>query len=272
MNTKFVLLAASALVMLQPTLSFAELEKSENEARSEAASSGEISKDAKEAWKDIKHDAKEVSKEVKAFFIGEDESIQPKEMTYLRVSSASGIIGSNVFNYKDVRVGTVKDIIVNSSGQANMVIIADGEFPGFDGKLVAFPFADITKQEDSGDVIAPISEKAIDRAVEFNYAKGTEKSKVRYMPKGGYSVSKILSGNILSSTNKKVGVIEDIYFKGGNANMIIIGFDKVMGMGGKKVVTEYYPTTIINDKNNLDIKLSAKQSSSLAHYKSVVNE
>ncbi len=271
MYSKYYILAVSAIALLHPSVSFAE-SKSTNEARSEAASSGDLSKDAKAAWKDIKHDAKEASKEMKAFFVGEDESVPAKEMSFMRASSASGMIGSPVYNGKKERVGTVKDIIVSSTGQADMVIIADGEFPGFDGKLVAFPFADISKQETSGDIIAPLSEEAIKAAAEFNYVPDTGNTKVRYIPEGGYSVAKILDGHIISSTKEKVGSVDDVYFKGGNASMVIIGFDKIMGMGGKNVVAEFSPTTIVRDDKTLDVQLSAKQSASLANYKTAVSK
>lgn len=272
MDSKYYILAVSAIALLQPSASFADSMKSSNEVRAEAASSGDISKDAKAAWKDIKHDAKEASKEIKAFFVGEDESVPAKEMSFVRASSASGIIGAPVYNGKKERVGTVKDIIVNSTGQADMVVIADGEFPGFDGKLVAFPFADISKQEPSGDVIAPISEATIKAASEFAYTPDTGKTTVRSIPEGGYSVAKILDGNILSSTKEKVGSVDDVYFKGGKASMVIIGFDKIMGMGGKNVVADFGPTTIVRDADTLDVQLSPKQSASLAKYKTVVSK
>ena len=271
MHSKYYILAVSAIALLQPSASFAE-SKSANEVRAEAATSGDISKDAKAAWKDIKHDAKEASKEIKAFFVGEDESVPAKEMSFMRASSASGIIGAPVFNGKQERVGTIKDIIVNSSGDADLAVIADGEFPGFDGKLVAFPFADISKKETSGDVIAPLSEKAIEAAAEFAYEPGTGKGKVRYIPEGGYSVAKLLDGHIVSPTKEDVGSVDDIYFKDGEASMVIIGFDKVLGMGGKNVVAEYAPTKIVNDGKTLDIQLSAKQSVALANYKAVANK
>lgn len=272
MKTKYYLLAVSAFALMQPTLSMAESMKSNNEVRAEAATTGDVKTDVKKAWKDIKHDAKEVSKEVKGWFLADDESVPAKEVSFMRTSSASGIIGSPVFNHKDVRVGTVRDIIVNAKGDADLVVIADGEFPGFDGKLVAFPFADITKQGNDGDVIAPLSETGIDVAAEFEYSPNTGKAKVKFVPEGGYSVAKILGGDVLSSTNEKVGSVEDVYFKGGDANMLIIGFDKTLGMGGKNVVAEYAPTKLVRDGTDLDIQLSAKQSAALANYKKVVSK
>lgn len=270
MNTKYCILAVSAIALLHPSASFATSQKSANEVRAEEATTGHITTDAKEAWKDVKKDAAHASKEIKAFFVGEDEKVPAKEISYARASSASGIIGSAVYNGKKERVGTVKDIIVDSKGKADAVVIADGEFPGFDGKLVALPFADITKKEPSGDVVAPLTEEDIKAAAEFNYEPGTGKTKVRYVPEGGYSVAKILDGDVLSSTKEKVGSVDDVYFKGGDASVLIIGFDKIVGLGGKNVAAEFAPATVIKDGSTVDVQLSAKQSASLASYKTSV--
>ena len=271
MNSKHLILAVSAVALLQSAGAFADSAKNPNEVRAEEASTGHVTTDAKKAWKDIKHDAKEATKEVKAFFMGEEENVPAKEMTFKSTSSASGLIGSPIYNSKDVRVGTVKDIIINESGKADFAVIADGEFPGFDGKLVAFPFTDITTKTADGDVIAPLSEKVIDAAAEFKYEADADKA-VKIVPKGDYSVAKLLDGEVLSATKEKIGSVEDIYFKGGEASMVIVGFDKVMGMGGKHVVADFAPATVVNDGSDLDIQLSAKQSSSLAHYKTVATK
>jgi purine-nucleoside phosphorylase len=43
-------------------------------------------------------------------------------------------------------------------------------------------------------------------------------------------------------------------------------------LGGKNVVAEYGPTTLVRDGTDLDIQLSAKQSAALANYKKVVSK
>jgi ribosomal 30S subunit maturation factor RimM len=185
------------------------------------------------------------------------------------------MIGAHVFNYKDERVGTIKDIIVDSQGNADMIVIADGEFPGFDGKLVAYRYGDMVNLNITnvgGDIISPITEKNIDKASEFSYEFKTGESLVRYIPDGGYSVAKILAANVMDSENQKVGTVSDIYFKQGKADMIIISFDKVLGLGGHKAATAYKASKVIFDGDDLSIKLSANQSTSLANFKTKVRK
>lgn len=265
-NKSTYLAAVSAVALLVPGYAMAEV-KSQNEIRAEEATTGDVKKDVKKAWADVKHDAKEVSKQFEAYFLSDDEKVPAKKMSYDAVSSAGGMIGSSIVNYKGVRVGTLKDIIVNSSGEADMIVIADGEFAGFDGKLVAYTYTDIVKKDANGDIIIPISEKMIDKAAEFSYVADSGKSIVRYVPKGGYSVEKILKGNVLNHNDEKVGVVEDIYFKGGEADQIIIGFDKVLGMGGSKVAANYDPANIVFDGESLHVELTPKQSVALSNYK-----
>lgn len=270
-SKKSYMLAVSALALIATSPAFAET-KPANEVRAEAATTGSVKQDVKNAWKDMKHDANEVKKEFEAFFLSDDEKVPAKKTVYATASSASGIIGSPVVNYKDERVGTVKDIIVNANGNADMVVIADGEFPGFDGKLVAFSYSDISTKNKSGDVIAPISEKMIDKAAEFSYVAETGKSIVRYVPEGGYSVSKIMKGDVLNNKDEKVGTVDDIYFSNGEVDLIVIGFDKTLGMGGDKVAANYDPTNIVFDGDALHVELTAKQSVALSNYKKSISK
>lgn len=267
-------MAASLMAILSSSPSYAEM-KSPNEVRSEESSTGSIKTDAKNAMKDIKHDAKIIGKNIEAFFLSEDVKIPAKKMILEQVSSASGMIGARVFNYKSERVGTVKDIIIDGQGNADMIVIADGEFPGFDGKLVAYKYSDMVSHnigKVGGDVISPITEKNIDKASEFSYESKTGDSLVRYIPDGGYSVAKILTANILNDTNQKVGTVSDIYFKQGKADLIIIGFDKVLGLGGYKGATAYNASKVMFDGDNLTVQLSENQSASLVNYKKMVRK
>lgn len=113
------------------------------------------------------------------------------------------MIGSPVVNAKQERVGTVKDIIVDKDGNASMLIIADGEFPGFDGKLVAFDYNVISRLNADGDVIAPISEENLSKAAEFSYDPNAKADgKICLIPGQGYSVEKLLKANCLSQSIK----------------------------------------------------------------------
>lgn len=268
------ILAISALAILSSSMvpmAYADSAGTEATANAEIKakenSTGDFTTDAKKAWKDIKQDTKQAYENIKAFVISEKEGVTGQETTIERRSSASGMIGSPVYNEKKERVGTVKDIIVNSDGKANMLVIADGEFPGYDGKLVAFDFTSVVQNDEKGDFMIPLSETVIDSVAEFSYEPKTEKSLVRAIPEGGYSVAKLLDGKLLNDKNETVGNIDDIYFQGGAAKMVVVGFDKVLGLGGKHAAMSYNLMSLVYNGNELNLQLSPSQAAMLESYK-----
>lgn len=237
----------------------------------EPKTTGSVEKDVKRAWKDIKQDSKTVYNNFKATVINENDKTPTfKTVDVNTRTSASGIIGKPVYNGKDERIATVKDIIVDKNGRATSVILADGEFPGLDGKLVAFDYGIITKLDKDGDVIVPLTEETLNNAVEFSYVdSGT--SNVRALG-ANYSVAKLLDGDLVDEAHKDIGDVEDITFRSGKANQLIVSFDKVLGMGGGKAALNYAAAKVVNedgdaDDNDLDFQMSASQAARFEAYK-----
>lgn len=272
MNTKPLLLAISAVALMQSGLAYAET-KSANEIRAEESTTGNMKEDAKKAWKDVKHDAKEAAAEIKAFFVSEDETVPAKETTYGPVSAASNIIGAEIVNYKNDKIGKVKDIIVDGTGHPQMVIVADNDIPGFDGKLVAFDYTSAFTPNADGDVLSSVSEENLKNAKEFSYdADDAKDPKVVTLSAGDYSVEKLLGADVYNAAGEKIGDVDNIYFKGGAASLVIIDFDTIMGMGGDKVAVDYSPLKLTNHDDKLTYTLSDKQSASFEAYKKSVKK
>lgn len=260
---KTLLAAASVIALMASSPALADT-NANNQTPAEASTSGNITKDAKKAWNNMKEDASEAYEDIKAVFI--DEETRPVVINSRH--TASGMLGKAVYNGRQERVGTVKDIIVDGNGEASMLVIADGEFPGYSGKLVAFDYDIISRQNAEGDVIAPISEENIDKAAEFSYDRNAQSDgKVRIIPDNGYAVSKLLEGQLLSAEGQNVAEIENISFKNGKAQDLIVGFDKVLGMGGKYAALNYDAAKIIHDGDDLDFKLTPKQTAQFEAYK-----
>ncbi len=238
----------------------------------EPKTTGSVEKDVKRAWKDIKHDSKTVYNEFKATVINEtDKTPTFKKVDISTRMTADGIIGKPVYNGKNERIATVKDIIVDKSGKATSVILADGEFPGYDGKLVAFDYGVITKLDKDGDVVVPLTEETIKNAVEFSYDKDASGEKVRTLG-ANYSVAKLLDGDLVDQNNDDIGDVEDISFRNGKANQLIVSFDKVLGLGGDKAALNYSAAKVIHEDNDaqdddLDFQMSANQSARFEAYK-----
>jgi sporulation protein YlmC with PRC-barrel domain len=233
-------------------------------------STGDFSKDVDNAWKDMKHDASEAYEDIKATIVGKKD----KDGTYSTFTinsrmTADGMIGNPVRNGKGESIGTVKDIILDSNGKAIMVVVADGEFVGL-GKKVAFDYNAITRVNADGDVIMPLTEEMIDTAATFSYDQKDSDKDVRVIPSNGYSVSKLLDGQLVNPKKETVAQIDNIVFRNGRADQLIVGFDKILGMGGEKAALAYRDAQLIPDGDGYDFQLTANQAAEFDAYKQTV--
>jgi len=218
--------------------------------------------------KGIGNAAKEAYEDVKAAVIDEDGSKNTINISTRQ--TAEGMIGHSIYNNRGEAIGKVHDIILDSDGNAAMVIVADGDLFGL-GKKAAFDYEVITNQNADGDFIAPLTEAMIDRATEFSYDVSDASDKVRVMPSGGYSVNALLEGQVVDPQNKKIAEVEDISFEGGKASRLIVGFDQILGLGGKKAAMGYGEARVVRDGDGYDFKLSANQAAQFEAYTKSVN-
>lgn len=231
-----------------------------------AQSTGDITKDAKKAWTEMKKDAKSAYEEIEAALMDENEkNMAFKSVRISTQTTANGMIGEPVHNAQE-RVGTVKDIILNRDGKPVMVIVADGDFFGL-GKLAAFDYASMVKVGPDGDIMMPLTEEAIDRAAEFSYDREDYSETVRVIPSNGYSASKLLNGQLIDTKGKTLGQIDDIQFRGAQASHLIVGFDKVMGLGGENAAMKYTAAKVVQDGDDYDFQLNADKTAQFEHYK-----
>ncbi len=272
MNKSVLMATAAILTASLPQMAYAEMTaKSQSELRAEAATTGNIVKDADKAAADMKHDFKEAAKEIKAFFLSEDEKVKPELVSYAGLSSASGILGAEVHNTANVRVGRMEDLIVDSQGNIKGVIVADNDIPGMKGKLVMLPYERVSRQDKTGDIITPLTEEVIKDAKAFTYDPSGEPTET-HLVKGQYSVKGILDGAVVDKNGTNLGAVDDLYLKGGKVDSVIIGFDKVVGLGGEDVAVSYAPTTLSPQGDRTDVVLTTKQAAAFGAYKATATK
>lgn len=272
MNKSVLMATAAILTASLPQLAQAEMTvKSQSEIRAEAATTGNIVNDADKAAADMKHDFKEVTKEIKAFFLSEDEKVKPELVSYAGLSSASGILGAEVNNAANVRVGRMEDLIVDSQGNIKSVIVADNDIPGMKGKLVMLPYERVSRQDKTGDIITPLTEEVIKDAKAFSYNSTGDATETNLV-KGQYSVKDILDGSVIDKNGTNLGAVDDLYLKGGKVDSVIIGFDKIVGLGGEDVAVSYAPTTLSPQGDRTDVVLTTKQAAAFNTYKATATK
>lgn len=256
-TVSLIALLASAPVMADTTKTSADVK-----------TSGSVSTDIDRAWKDIKEDTSQAYDNIKGVFIDDSADSVAKPVVIDSRHTATGMIGKPILNGNKERVGTLKDIIVDANGEARMIVVADGGFPGFDGKLVAFDYSLISRQNAEGDLIAPLSETNIDKAAEFSYdLKESSDVKLRIIPTNGFSVAALLDGQMINAQGENVAEIDNISFRNGKANQLIVGFDKVLGLGGKNAVIDYADAKLVRNEGQLDFQLSPSHAAQFEVYK-----
>ncbi|MBI1301916.1 MAG: hypothetical protein GC137_09710 [Alphaproteobacteria bacterium] len=283
MNKTF-LTAVSAIAIMGATPAFADTNspqtnKTNAEARSES-STGSISKDAQKAWENTKKDVSEAAEDVseaaedaynnaKQALNDDDNTAEFKKISIDSNSMANNIIGQPVYDTQGSRVAKVHDIILDKYGNAEMVILVDGDFTGL-GKLVAFQYDVITTRSEDGDIVAALNEKMIDTAASFSYEDSDSKN-VRVMPKNGHSVSELLDGKLVTPEGETLANVENLVFRNGQADMLVVSFDQTLGLGGEKAAISFADTDLDKKGDSTNFKLSVSESSQFKQFKKTVN-
>lgn len=270
--TRLLLGAASVLALMAIAPAFAE-EKSSvlDVTKQKVVNSVEAASDAAaEAAVNASKAMEETYEDIKASLIDKNEKVDVSVVTVNSRYTANGMIGRTIYNWKGEGVGKVHDIILDRQGNPAMVIVADGEIFGM-GKKVAFDYGIVTTRDENGDVIAPISENMIDKRSEFSYDPKDASATVRVLPSDGYSVNALLDGQLVDPGRTTVADIDNIVFRNGKAALLIVSFDKILGMGGDKAAVAFGDATIVKDGDDAyDFQLSAPQAARFETFKKAV--
>jgi sporulation protein YlmC with PRC-barrel domain len=281
--TKKLLIAASVIAIMAGAPAFAETSANTSadvKVETNTQANPSLKEDAKHAWENTKEAtskaadktakaAEDAYENIKATFIDEDKKASDT-LTVDARGTAQGMIGQPVIDTSGKKIATVKDIILDNEGEAELVVLADGGFMGIGSKLAAFDYDLVSQRNEDGDVIMPISQETLDKVAPFSYeAKDAEKdAKTRVIPADGISVAELLDGQILNTEKKAVAEVDNISFSNGEASQIIIGFDKTLGLGGEKAAVGFDNVDVVREKDKkVDVQLSAKQAANFENFK-----
>lgn len=179
--------------------------------------------------------------------------------------TAKGMLGQPVYNENGERVARVKDIILNAQGDAELVVLADGDFTGL-GKLAAFEYDAITRQTQEGDVIATVTERVMDQAQPFNYDSVTSNDQSNTMFAKMFSVAELLESELRNANGEQVAEVDNISFANGEAQEIVVGYDKTLGLGGKQAAMNFGAPQIVMDGDEPQFRLSQSKSQQFEAY------
>jgi sporulation protein YlmC with PRC-barrel domain len=278
MTTKKLMLATSLVALLAagPALAATPQSNNPDTPPTQTVTKEEI----KKGWSDTK---KSVSKaadktgdaiertydKVKASLLDKDANVIKQPVEIDKRMTAAGIIGQAVYGEDGKHVADVEDIILDSNGDAKLIVVKNGAFLGLGGKLAAFDYNAITNRSSDGDVIMPITQKTIDSVAEFSYDADAGNNKVRVLPQNGYSVARLLDGNLIGTDGKDVADIDNVAFRNGKASLVIGSYGKVLNMGGDNVALDFDSTQLVRNTSgsNVDLKLSPAQTMAVNNLK-----
>jgi sporulation protein YlmC with PRC-barrel domain len=277
MNFK-VLMTASVLAFMAASPAMAGDTKAG--ASTTTTTTTTVGQDVKDTISDVANKVGEagenVYQEIKYTFFGNDTMDQGVVVTVNRHATANGIIGEPVLNTRGERVGTMRDIILDANGKAVVAVVSDAEVIDIAAKTTAFDYALIMRQDQNGDIIMPLEEETIENARSFSYdLDDAGKADVVTPPASGYSVRELLDADVENERGDDVAEVENIVFRNGKADTLIVTFDKVLGMGGKTAALAFADVRAVREddsddddfSDDVDFQLSAAQSTRFEAFK-----
>lgn len=221
---------------------------------------GQINEQKVEKALDDAGDAvEEAYRDMRDFFDGNHSVQDTKTVGIAANQTATGMIGQPVTDAAGKRIGKLHDIIIDRDGNARMVVVSDGGILGLGNKMAAFDYGVVIKRNNDGDVISTLNQAALDNVAEFSYDTKKTGNNVRVMPTGGISVAKILDAELLNPENKAVAAVDNVVFRNGQADMVIVTFNKILGLGGEKAAMSYDSLALVENDKDVDFRLTAQQ-------------
>lgn len=272
---KLLLSAVSATALLvSASTAYAEEQRTTHEDNMPHVTSEEL----KEGWENTKDavsetatDAKNATKkaygDIKAAILNGDEVTSASMVTIVEHNTASYLIGQQVVNDKKEPVAKVNDIIINKDGNAQMVVLGDGNITGW-GKQVAYDYDVIAVTNPDGVVFAPLSEDMISMAKDFSYDHDdTQDKETLVIPMHSYSLNDVLGQNITDQSGKFLAKIEDATVTNGAIDSLIISYNQTLGLGGERVALAFDDVSSVEKDGALHFQLDAQKSAQFEVFK-----
>lgn len=194
-------------------------------------------------------------------------SVELNDVNVAQNNSADFLIGKAVMNASGDRIGTVHDLILSDTGSVDALIIADGGRMVFGDKKAAFDFSVINGRDSNGGVLTSITQDQIDQAKNFDYdVTAQADATTQIKAPGQTSARELLGAKITGPDDKRVGTVRDIALNGNDVSKVIIAYDQILGLGGKRAAVDYSGLSVSPDnKGRPSVALSAPQAALLAN-------
>lgn len=254
------------------------LSNDRNQAQSEragvatgiAAGDSKTMREAKTAAINADRNLRANADEFRAFLQGNDPKAPLEPVVIRRESTAESMLDKDVVNANGKKVAEVEDILINSNGRPEKVIVADGGMMGIGAKKVAFDYSAVKTIRTDGKQVVSVSEDMIKNAPKFSYdADDAGKDNTTVKPASTASVKQILDGHIIDAKGDKVADIQNVAFTNTDTQLIV-KFNDTFGMGGDLAAMSLGSLERVDNKGEVNYRLSEAQTAKFKNYKAAV--
>lgn len=209
--------------------------------------------------------------DIKAFLSGNDDPKTPLEPVVIRRdATAEAVLKRDVVDADGKKFASVSDILISENGSPDKVIIADSGVLGLGAKKAAFDYDTVTTRTVDGKTVVSMNKDALDRAPDFSYdRKDSAEAGTEVQAASTASVREILDGHIVDAKGDKVAAIENVAFNGGNTQLIV-KFNDTFGMGGNLAAMNLDSLERVDNKGEVNYRLSEAQTAKFKNYKAAV--
>lgn len=227
----------------------------------------EVERTLEKAGDSIKRAANNVAEAVNVRPDAKNGDVIQRENTDIRKeNSADFMIGKPVKNAGGEDIGSVYDLILSEDGSIDALIIASDGRMIFGEKKAVFDFDAINGRDVNGAVLTSLTEDQIKQARTFDYDV-TAQADAQTQTKGETQISarEMIGTDIESPEGKEIGRVSDIALDNGSVSKVVIAYDQIFGLGGKKAAIDYRDLDVSSDGNGRpSIALSASQAAMLS--------
>lgn len=223
--------------------------------------------DIKRGWEDTKKAATETAEDIEYSILSDEPNVADTKISVR--ATTKGLLDRPVYSANNKHIGTMKDIIIDREGNAILAVVSEAKMLDLGAKETAFDYGMVLRRDDKGDVVMPVTEETIKNAREFSYnLNDSGKENMRTIPMGGYSVEKLLKAHVVNPAGESVASVDNITFRGGHIDALIVGFDKVMGMGGKQAALHFSDVKMLDRADgNVAFQMTASQAAQFEAFK-----
>ena len=211
---------------------------------------------------------------------------------------AQKIIGHNIVNADDDKIGSVNSVMLGRQGAVQAVIVNVGGFLGLGERNVAIDWADIQVSPDGKKITTALSKDQLKALPEFHYAGDVKRGTAFTAPTGttrrdtaeagkaptptgkngpkvdvtsltAYKSSAIVGAKAVSVNDENVGEVKELLIgANGLVRGALISVGGFLGMGERNVVVDWRDLSISQDGKDLRVlvKLNKDQLKALPEY------